>query len=128
VIRVRKLPSRHREHKFSGDRRSARSGSSLAAGDPDFQGIDVVQHVTWGGMDPASLAFESPGERDPRYAGAIPAYYRYIDHTLGQIRELAPEQATRLVVSDHGAGPLRLEHAFHLQLDVLLGMIGLQAP
>jgi predicted AlkP superfamily phosphohydrolase/phosphomutase len=93
-----------------------------------FQGIDVVQHVTWGDMDPASRAFESPGERDPRHAGVIPAYYRYIDHTLGQIRDLAPEGATLMVVSDHGGGPLQLEHAFHFQLDVLLGMIGLQAP
>ena len=106
---------------------------ALEQGVPDlvvayFQGIDVVQHVTWGDMDPGSRAFESPGERDPRLAGVIPAFYRYIDHTLGQIRGLAPEGATLMVVSDHGGGPLRLEHAFHLQLDVLLGILGLQTP
>ena len=93
-----------------------------------FQGVDVVQHVTWGDMDPASLAFEAPGDRDPRHAGVIPAYYRYIDHALGQIRDLAPEDATLIVVSDHGGGPLRLEHAFHLQLNVLLEILGLQTP
>jgi predicted AlkP superfamily phosphohydrolase/phosphomutase len=93
-----------------------------------FQGIDVVQHVTWGDMDPASLAFDSPGNRDPRYAGVIPAFYRYIDHALGQIRDLAPADATLIVVSDHGGGPLLLEHAFHLQLDVLLETLGLQTP
>ena len=85
-----------------------------------FSGIDVVQHLTWGDMDPASRVFPEDGPSDADLGGIIPAYYRYIDHTLGEIRELAPEGATLIVVSDHGGGPMTHADAFLLELPVLL--------
>lgn len=90
-----------------------------------FAGVDVVQHVAWHHMDPASQAFPEDGEADPDLAGVIPAYYRYIDDTLGRIRSMAPEGTTIVVVSDHGAGPMRRDEAFVPALPPLLEALGL---
>lgn len=90
-----------------------------------FSGIDVAQHLTWRHMDPKTRAFPQDGPPDPALADVIPAYYRFIDHCLGEIRALAPDDATLVVVSDHGAGPMRVDEAFHFQLEVLLETLGL---
>jgi predicted AlkP superfamily phosphohydrolase/phosphomutase len=90
-----------------------------------LSGLDVVQHVTWRHMDPTSQQFPQDGSPVPELAGVIPAYYRFIDRALGEIATLAPEETTLVVVSDHGAGPLQPEEAFHFQLGVLLEQLGL---
>lgn len=88
-------------------------------------GIDVVQHVTWKHAFPESREFTQDGPPDPRLSGVIAAYYRHVDRALGEIRSLAPPGTRLIVVSDHGAGPLRPEQAFHFRLDVLLQRLGL---
>lgn len=90
-----------------------------------FSGIDVVQHVAWGHMDPESRAFPEDGEADSDLGGIIPAYYRYIDDSLGRIREMAPEGTTFVIVSDHGGGPMGREEAFVPVLPRLLEAMGL---
>ena len=103
----------------------------LAAEDPpDFAalylaGTDVVQHVTWRHMDPASQQFPQDGAPDSRLSGVIEGYYRFIDDALGEIARVAPENATLVLVSDHGAGPMRPAEAYHFQLEVLLESLGL---
>jgi len=97
---------------------------------PDFAalylaGTDVVQHVTWRHMDPASQEFPQDGEPDPRLSGVIEGYYRFIDDALGEIIRIAPEEVTLVLVSDHGAGPMRPAEAYHFQLEVLLESLGL---
>ena len=82
-----------------------------------LSGLDLVQHVLWRHMDPASQTFPQDGSPIAELAGVIPAYYRFIDNALQEIRELAPRNATLVVVSDHGAGPIQPDEAFHLQLD-----------
>jgi predicted AlkP superfamily phosphohydrolase/phosphomutase len=90
-----------------------------------FSGTDVAQHITWRHMDPASQQFPQDGSPDPRRAGVIKAYYRLIDHFLGEIRELAPDDATLVIVSDHGGGPVQPGEAYHFRLEVLLRALGL---
>jgi len=90
-----------------------------------FAGIDIVQHTMWRHMDPSTQQFPEDGEPDADLARVIPSYYRFIDHTLGEIVAMAPEDTTFVVVSDHGGGPLQLEDAYHLQLEVLLTLMGL---
>lgn len=90
-----------------------------------LSGIDVVQHVTWRHMDPDSQAFPQDGPPDPALADVIPSYYRFVDHALGGLVDAAPENATFVIVSDHGAGPLEPAEAYHFQLDVLLAALGL---
>jgi len=102
-------------------------------GSPDFvavyfEGIDIAQHLTWRHMDPDSQAFPEDGEPDADLAGVIPAYYEFVDHLLGRIRDLAPPNTTFVVVSDHGAGPLRREDAYLLPLPTFLETVGIQRP
>ena len=113
------------------DARSLAVFETLVESDsPDFAalglfGTDIVQHVTWRHMDPASQQFPEDGKPDPRLAGVIPAYYRFVDNTLGELRRLAPPGTTLVLVSDHGGGPMGVAEAFHLQLEVLLESMGL---
>jgi predicted AlkP superfamily phosphohydrolase/phosphomutase len=90
-----------------------------------LSGPDVVQHVTWRHMDPSSQQFPQDGEADPRFAGVIPAYYRFVDDAVGEIGRMAPPGTTIVVVSDHGGGPMQPEEAYHFQLEVLLERLGL---
>ncbi len=93
-----------------------------------FAGIDIAQHLMWRHMEPSSQAFPEDGQPDRDLAQIIPAYYRYFDHVLGEIRELAPDDATLVIVSDHGGGPLTREEANLLRLPVLLEKLDIQQP
>lgn len=90
-----------------------------------LSGIDVVQHVTWRHMDPASQQFPQDGAPDPQLAEVIPDYYRAVDRMVGEMVDLAPPGTTFVIVSDHGAGPIQPAEAFHLRLEVLLEAMGL---
>ncbi len=90
-----------------------------------FSGTDVAQHITWRHMDPASQQFPQDGSPDVSRANVISAYYRLMDHFLGEIRELAPENVTLVIVSDHGGGPIQPGEAYHFRLELLLQELGL---
>ncbi len=90
-----------------------------------FSGTDVAQHITWRHMDPASQQFPQDGSPDVGRARVISAYYRLMDHFLGEIRQLAPDNATIAIVSDHGGGPIQPGEAYHFRLEVLLEELGL---
>ncbi len=90
-----------------------------------FSGTDVAQHITWRHMDPVSQQFPQDGSPDPARAGVINAYYRLIDYFLGEIRELAPDNTTLVIVSDHGGGPTQPGEAYHFRLEVLLQELGM---
>ena len=76
-------------------------------------------------MDPSSQQFPQDGDPDPRFSGVIPAYYRFMDNAIGEIRASAPPGTTLVVLSDHGAGPMQPAEAYHFQLEVLLQQLGL---
>ncbi len=88
-------------------------------------GLDVVQHLAWRHMDPASQQFPQDGPPDPALAEIIPAYYELVDGFVAHIVAMAPADATVVVLSDHGAGALQPEEAYHFQTDVLLRLLGL---
>jgi predicted AlkP superfamily phosphohydrolase/phosphomutase len=62
-------------------------------------GLDRLHHGMWKFWDPAHHKFE-PGNP---YEDAIPDYYRYLDHELGEILEMVDDDTVVMVVSDHGA-------------------------
>jgi predicted AlkP superfamily phosphohydrolase/phosphomutase len=115
--------------------KDARTMALLEALDPHsvdlvavyFSGVDVAQHVTWKDMDPDYVGFPDEPPRSPDLGDVIPAYYEYVDHLIGRILDLMPEDATLVVVSDHGGGPMIPEEAFHLRLEVLLRILGYTA-
>ncbi|HLE05084.1 MAG TPA: alkaline phosphatase family protein [Anaerolineales bacterium] len=74
-----------------------------------FMETDVIQHKCWKYMDPAHPDYDTPQTRAlrPAYADAIPDVYSHIDSALGPWLDSLDEDTTVIVLSDHGAGPLR---------------------
>lgn len=62
-------------------------------------GTDRVHHGFWKYMDPTHPRHE-PGNP---WESVILDYYKYVDGQIGSLLEEVPEDATILVVSDHGA-------------------------
>ncbi len=62
-------------------------------------GTDRVHHAFWKFSDPGHPQYE-PGNP---WESVIPEYYRYVDEQIGLLLQEVPEDATVLVVSDHGA-------------------------
>ncbi|MCO6437629.1 MAG: alkaline phosphatase family protein [Phycisphaerae bacterium] len=66
-----------------------------------FDGVDKLQHLLWHVLDPA-LRPTSPDAKYARLQQLCDAYFRQIDDFLGETVRLAGDDATVLVVSDHG--------------------------
>ncbi|HUT20611.1 MAG TPA: alkaline phosphatase family protein [Anaerolineae bacterium] len=62
-------------------------------------GPDRIHHGLWKYIDPAHPKYR-PGNP---YENTIHRYYQFIDERIGRLLELLPDEATLLVMSDHGA-------------------------
>lgn len=70
-----------------------------------FTGIDTVSHLYWHFTYPEGFASADIRPEDiERFGSVIPLYYELIDGYLGRLIEAAGEEATIVVVSDHGFG------------------------
>lgn len=67
-----------------------------------FIALDIMKHAMWGLMDPGHPRHE-PGP----YRHAIRDAYVLVDEYVGRMLELLPDEASVMVMSDHGFGPLR---------------------
>ncbi len=70
-----------------------------------FFDTDQLAHYFWRFMDPAGAG--QPAPQDNKYHDAILHYYQKMDASIGRLAQAAGEDAAILVLSDHGAGPLR---------------------
>ena len=68
-----------------------------------YMGPDRIQHGFWKFTDPNHFKYE-PGNP---FQNALRDYYKLLDRQLGEICEMAGPDAAVLVVSDHGAKPMR---------------------
>ncbi len=66
-------------------------------------GVDRLHHAFWKFADPEHPKYR-PGNR---YENVMREYYSHIDKKLGEFLELAGEGTYVLVVSDHGAKPMK---------------------
>ncbi len=67
-----------------------------------FIALDIMMHALWRFMDHAHPRYEpSP------YEDAIRDAYQLVDDYIGRILELLPADASVMVMSDHGFGPLQ---------------------
>jgi predicted AlkP superfamily phosphohydrolase/phosphomutase len=70
-----------------------------------IEGIDLIQHELWHCWDPAHFRHPSPSGK---YVDVIPSFYRKMDEFLNRIlEEWIDSRWTIIVMSDHGAGPLK---------------------
>jgi predicted AlkP superfamily phosphohydrolase/phosphomutase len=114
----------------AGDITFARVGEQLyRQNQPDFfavylRGMDAMGHIYWDYMNPdAPLSRTLTATGFELVTGAVRAYYRYADRLIGPILDLADENTTILVCSDHGfAGSGRGVEAH--KLDGVLIMAG----
>lgn len=70
-----------------------------------FTGTDRIQHTFWMFVDPENPNYDPARAR--RYGTAIHDFWVEQDRALGELLEEVPEDATVVIVSDHGFGPLR---------------------
>jgi len=80
-----------------------------------FQATDVMQHAFWHFVDPAHPRYDSRAAA--RFGPALEQIYRRIDGYVGQMLDHLPDDATVVVMSDHGFGSLH--HVVNLNLFLL---------
>ena len=76
--------------------------------DPDFMmlveiGLDRFHHAFWHHIDPSHPKHELGNP----WAKAGMEYYHFLDAQIGRLRTLAGPQTSFMIVSDHGAKPMR---------------------
>jgi len=70
-----------------------------------FNATDIVQHTFWKYMDPHHSQYDA--DEAARYGNVILNVYQNIDEKIGHIMESLDEKTTLIIMSDHGAGPLK---------------------
>jgi predicted AlkP superfamily phosphohydrolase/phosphomutase len=76
-----------------------------------FDGVDKLQHLCWRFIDPGCR----PADPTPWEQGMIDRcerYFRTVDDILAELAELAGDEATLVLASDHGFGPT--QDVFHV--------------
>jgi predicted AlkP superfamily phosphohydrolase/phosphomutase len=76
-----------------------------------FDGVDKLQHVCWRFLDRAIFP-ASPSAWESRVRDWCLDYFREIDRFLAEIVEMAGENVSTVIASDHGFGPT--VEVFHL--------------
>ena len=76
-----------------------------------FTGTDRIQHLFWKFSDPQNPYYDP--EVAARYGSAMHDFWVVQDRALGEILDAAGPDATVLVLSDHGFGPLRFTFRLH---------------
>jgi predicted AlkP superfamily phosphohydrolase/phosphomutase len=69
-----------------------------------YTATDTAQHFFWKNIDQAHPLYKE--ESAARFGDAIRAVYQKIDWALGELTALAGDDASVVVLSDHGFGPL----------------------
>lgn len=70
-----------------------------------FDGVDKLQHLCWRFLDPACQPAQ-PLPWEQEIARACESYFRQLDELIAGLVELAGPDATVVLASDHGFGPL----------------------
>lgn len=68
-----------------------------------FDGVDKLQHLCWRFLDP-DLVPADPSPWEQEIIDLCEMYFEQLDEIIGQIVEMAGEDATIVVASDHGFG------------------------
>lgn len=70
-----------------------------------FSATDIAQHTFWKYMDPNHPQYIA--EEAAKYGNVILGVYQKIDKEIGHIMERLDDRTTLIIMSDHGAGPLK---------------------
>lgn len=79
-----------------------------------FWGLDPIQHMSWRSFEEASSRKDAVSPGELREGGnAIPDYLKRLDGFLGNIVDAIGDEATVIIVSDHGFGAAEPPRDFH---------------
>jgi predicted AlkP superfamily phosphohydrolase/phosphomutase len=94
-------------------------------------GPDRIHHGMWKYVDPRHPKYEAGNP----YENTIHKYYQFIDTRIGALLDMLPDDATVLVMSDHGAQAMLggicindwlIEHGYLTLLDKPAGVVSLE--
>jgi predicted AlkP superfamily pyrophosphatase or phosphodiesterase len=101
---------------FRADAVYHRVAVDLLVREPDFDlfavyfgGSDVVGHRFWRFMYPELYATPTPPSHKRKLGEIVRQYYAYLDGVIGDLVAAAPENATIMIVSDHGMLAVRTD-------------------
>jgi predicted AlkP superfamily phosphohydrolase/phosphomutase len=81
-----------------------------------FNETDFLQHALWHVLDSTHPRYDP--ELNTRYADRIYDFYARVDSLIGEVQALAGDDASIVVISDHGHGPLHeFIHANNLLIE-----------
>lgn len=90
-----------------------------------FFAVDQIQHYFWHYMDNTHPLYDPEGAL---FLGSvIKEIYRKIDGLVGQLLALLPQEASVIILSDHGAGPLSNRRIFLNNFLASLGLLRFKA-
>lgn len=69
-----------------------------------FTGSDRILHFLWGYNDPSHPLYQH--SEATSYRARLLNYFRYLDRIIGEVSEAVGEETAKIVLSDHGFGPL----------------------
>ncbi len=78
-----------------------------------FGGPDVVGHRFWRYMQPDRFTHKPSTQQLENFSSIITDYYVYMDKAIGQLRSAYGEQATFIVMSDHGMHAINSDRPFN---------------
>ena len=70
-----------------------------------YSATDMSQHVFWRNME--GLSCDNPSVEDLKYGNTIFEVYQSVDQMLADLLEEVDDDTTILIMSDHGAGPIK---------------------
>jgi hypothetical protein len=91
----------------------------LQAGDPfDLMAVyiggpDVTGHRFWHYAYPQEFQNPPPQDQIENYGNVIADYYAYVDRSIGEIIDAAPDDAAVMIVSDHGMHRFNEDRVFN---------------
>jgi predicted AlkP superfamily phosphohydrolase/phosphomutase len=76
-------------------------------------GPDVTGHRFWHYAYPDEFRHPPPQSQIENYGNVIADYYVYVDRSIGEIIDAAPENTTVMIVSDHGMHGFNRDRVFN---------------
>lgn len=78
-------------------------------------GPDVAGHRFWRYAHPQDFFYPPSPEEVAAFGHVIDDYYVHLDHVIGDVLRLAPENTTVILVSDHGMHTVNPKQEFHVE-------------
>lgn len=70
-----------------------------------FRGTDVLSHYFWRAQDESHPGYDE--EFATKFGGVLRDHYVRMDEVVGGLREIAGDECTVIIMSDHGSGPVK---------------------